>query len=124
VPGAAREAGDLLASDEVARERLRRVSRLVEGFETPFGLELIATVHWVAVHEQATTEEAAERATYAWGKRKAQFTKRQIDRAFDRIRTEGVPCFGCKPGVRPDLLAGASRGDLEQLAARLVPDKR
>ena len=89
VPGAAREAGELLASDEVTQERLRRVSRLVEGFETPFGLELIATVHWVAVHEQATTEEAAERATYAWGKRKAQFTKRQIDRAFDRIRTEG-----------------------------------
>jgi len=89
VPGAAREADELLATDEATQERLRRVSRLVEGFETPFGLELLATVHWVAVHEKATTEEAAEQATYAWGKRKAQFTKRQIARAFDRIRSEG-----------------------------------
>lgn len=89
VPGAAHEAGELLASDEATQERLRRVSRLVDGFETPFGLELLATVHWVVVHERATTEEAAERATYAWNKRKAQFTRRQIDRAFERIRSEG-----------------------------------
>jgi len=42
-----------------------------------------------------------------------------------KLRALGVPCFGCKPGVLPDLLAGALRGaDLEQLAARLVPDKR
>jgi O-acetyl-ADP-ribose deacetylase (regulator of RNase III) len=89
VPGATREAGELLASDKATQERLSRVSRLVEGFETPLGLELLATVHWVAVQEKATTEEAAERATYAWGKRKAQFTKRQIDKAFERIRSGG-----------------------------------
>jgi Mg-chelatase subunit ChlD len=42
-----------------------------------------------------------------------------------KLRALGVPCFGCTPGVLPDLLAGALRGaDLEQLAARLVPDKR
>ncbi len=89
VPGAAEEARGQLAADAATQQRLDRVSRLVDGFETPFGLELLATVHWVATHEQAVTPEAAERATYAWGKRKAQFTKRQIDGAFERIRAEG-----------------------------------
>ncbi len=89
VSGAAEEARGLLAADAATRDRLDRVSRLVEGFETPFGLELLATVHWVAVHEKAGTLEAAERATYAWGKRKAQFTKKQIDGAFNRISSQG-----------------------------------
>ncbi|HSM92952.1 MAG TPA: Appr-1-p processing protein, partial [Anaeromyxobacteraceae bacterium] len=89
VPGAARDANEMLASEKDTQERLARVARLVEGFETPFGLELLATVHWVAVQEKATTPEKAERATYAWNKRKAQFTRRHIDRAFERIRAEG-----------------------------------
>ena len=33
------------------RAPLRPGCRLVEGFETPFGLELLSTVHWVATHE-------------------------------------------------------------------------
>jgi hypothetical protein len=31
--------------------RLARVSGLIEGYETPHGVELLSTVHWVAVHE-------------------------------------------------------------------------
>jgi hypothetical protein len=27
-----------------------RLSRLIEGFETPYGMELPASVHWVARH--------------------------------------------------------------------------
>ena len=37
------------------------------------------------------------------------------------VRALGVPCFGCTPGLLPELLAGALRGaNLEQLAARLT----
>jgi hypothetical protein len=28
-----------------------KVARLVEGFESPFGLELLSTVHWVTEQE-------------------------------------------------------------------------
>lgn len=89
VPGAAQDAARLLAAEKETQEHLARVARLVEGFETPFGLELLATVHWVAREERARTAEEAERATYAWSKRKAQFSRRQIDLAFERLRSEG-----------------------------------
>lgn len=40
------------------------------------------------------------------------------------VRNLGIPCFGCTPGLLPELLAGALRGaDLVALADRLVPAK-
>jgi len=51
VPGAVEDASQLLENGEATRTRFQRVSELVEGFESPFGLELLATVHWVAKKE-------------------------------------------------------------------------
>ena len=50
----------------------------MEGFESPFGLELLATVHWVMRHEGATSEEDVIARTYEWGERKQQFSRQQI----------------------------------------------
>lgn len=62
---------------------LKRWPALVEGFESSFGLELLATVHWVVREEQASTlAEVAER-TYMWNDRKRQFTRRQLGIALD-----------------------------------------
>ncbi|MGE5482576.1 MAG: macro domain-containing protein, partial [Bacteroidota bacterium] len=41
VPGAVRDAETFLKTHGGTRERLERVARLVEGFETPYGLELL-----------------------------------------------------------------------------------
>jgi hypothetical protein len=49
----------------------------VEGFESPFGLELLATVHWVT-REGVTSEEGVIAKTYEWGERKRQFSRHQI----------------------------------------------
>ena len=54
VPGAVKDAAAFLAGDVDTRSRFDRVGNLVEGFETPFGLELLATVHWVVTREHAT----------------------------------------------------------------------
>jgi O-acetyl-ADP-ribose deacetylase (regulator of RNase III) len=89
VPGAIEDAHSFLDSLSATHDRFNRVVQLVEGFETPFGLELLATVHWVAIHEGATSPEDIERATYAWGERKAQFTSAQIRLAADRLRSGG-----------------------------------
>jgi hypothetical protein len=48
VPGAVKAAETFLVSDGATRIRFERVGKLIEGFETPCGLELLATVHWVA----------------------------------------------------------------------------
>ena len=52
VPGAVENARATLAKRPETRDRFERVAKLVEGFESPFGLELLATVHWVATRKE------------------------------------------------------------------------
>lgn len=85
VPGAVKDAEEFLNNQQETLNRFDRVGKLVEGFETPFGLELLATVHWVAKHENATKLEDAVARVYAWNDRKMQFSPRQIKIAFDAL---------------------------------------
>ncbi len=83
VPGASASAAGFLEGHPGTRARFERVAELVQGFETPFGMELLATVHWVAVHEGARTADDAIAAVYAWNERKRVFEPRQIRIAWD-----------------------------------------
>jgi hypothetical protein len=65
------------------------VATLVEGFETPFGLELLATVHWVMTQQSAASVDEIVEQTYAWNQRKRQFSPRQIGIAVARLRAQG-----------------------------------
>jgi O-acetyl-ADP-ribose deacetylase (regulator of RNase III) len=82
VPGAAEDAENFLVGHPCTLTRFQRVAGLVEGFESPFGLELLATVHWVLKNESVQSVEEVIYHTYAWGKRKRQFTRRQIELAI------------------------------------------
>jgi O-acetyl-ADP-ribose deacetylase (regulator of RNase III) len=77
VPGAVEDARVALAAHPESLKRFERVAELVEGFESPFGLELLATVHWVT-REGVTSEEDVIAKTYEWGERKRQFSRHQI----------------------------------------------
>lgn len=90
VPGAVEDAAAFLDVNDEARARFDRVGELVEGFETPFGLELLATVHWITKHGAAvrSASEVVARV-YAWNERKRQFTARQIGLALDVLTTKG-----------------------------------
>lgn len=89
VPGAVKEADTFLGPEVDTRKRFDRVGKLVEGFETPFGLELLATVHWVANREHARSAEDAVAKVYAWNERKKRFSPRQIGIAFETLRAKG-----------------------------------
>ncbi len=89
VPGAIDDATAFLAEHNDTRERFQRVNELVEGFETPFGLELLATVHWVMKHEHASSAEDVVKHTYAWNSRKQQFSQRQIELAVNVLTQKG-----------------------------------
>lgn len=89
VAGAASKAQEFLATELETRGRFDRVGELVEGFETPFGLELLATVHWVAAHDGALNRRDIQDGVYGWGYRKRQFTHEQIDLAIDRLQSGG-----------------------------------
>ncbi|WP_316190477.1 MULTISPECIES: macro domain-containing protein [unclassified Bradyrhizobium] len=89
VPGAVQEAEAFLSDDGGTKARFDRVGDLVEGFETPFGLELLATVHWVVKRENASSAEEAAAKVHAWNERKQRFSPRQIGIAYDTLRTKG-----------------------------------
>lgn len=87
LPGAGETAEAFLAEHPDTRARFERVTALVEGFETPFGMELLATVHWVLTREAA--QDRLVETVHAWGDRKQAFTPRQIEIARDRLATLG-----------------------------------
>lgn len=58
-----------------AVERLDLVTKLIEGFETPYGLELLATVHWLSKKEGIESEDAILREIRSWNPRKAKLMK-------------------------------------------------
>jgi O-acetyl-ADP-ribose deacetylase (regulator of RNase III) len=78
IPGAVEDADKVLGQHSKTSQRIRRVVDLVDGFETPFGLELLSTVHWVANHARTQSPAETIAGTYAWNERKKQFTERQI----------------------------------------------
>jgi O-acetyl-ADP-ribose deacetylase (regulator of RNase III) len=89
VPGAEKDADDFLQDHAETRTRFDRVSDLVSGFETPFGLELLSTVHWVCEHTAPQSADGVTSAVYAWADRKRQFTPRQIGLALKVLKEKG-----------------------------------
>jgi O-acetyl-ADP-ribose deacetylase (regulator of RNase III) len=87
------DAGDkamhYLADHPATQARFQRVSDLVSGFESPFGLELLATVHWLQSHEHPQTMADLVRQTNAWNARKRQFSPRQIELASTVLAQAG-----------------------------------
>ena len=81
VPGALEDANGFLERESDTKARLARVADLVDGFESPFGLELLSSVHWVVNEEGAQVMEEIVDRTYAWNVRKKRFTRRQIELA-------------------------------------------
>jgi O-acetyl-ADP-ribose deacetylase (regulator of RNase III) len=87
-PGASEQAAEVLAGATQELAKLEAVSRLIEGFETPHGMELLATVHWLAKHDAAplSGSAAAISRVHAWNPRKARiFTPKHVEVAWDRL---------------------------------------
>ncbi len=92
--GEAEEFLNKLSKDELLgiKQRLEHVSNLIEGFETPYSIELLATVHWVAVHETpkvSSLEEAIE-AVHKWNQRKKDiYSADHIKVVWEQLANQG-----------------------------------
>lgn len=93
LPGAEQEATAFLAQKADTAERISCVAKLTEGFETPFGMELLATTHWVMTREAKTMPEVVSHI-YAWGTQKQKFSQRQIDLAAERLAKQRWTAIG------------------------------
>jgi O-acetyl-ADP-ribose deacetylase (regulator of RNase III) len=85
--GAPQEAEAFLAEYQTEKQRLERVENLVDGFETPYGMELLSSVHWLVVHDHIPpTDEAVCQAMKQWNERKADlFRQDHIKVALKRL---------------------------------------
>ncbi|MCT7953032.1 Appr-1-p processing protein, partial [Ancylothrix sp. C2] len=80
-----------LATDIEAQERLQRVGDLIFGFETPYGIELLATTHWVVQENPKAAEDSNEAIllVHQWSERKRQlFKPEHICKAWQRLREQ------------------------------------
>ncbi len=89
IPGAVSDARRTLSGRPRTRQRFEGVGQLVDGFESPFGLELLATVHWIVTRERPASEDELKSRFYAWAERKRQFSPAQIRLAIKVLTEKG-----------------------------------
>ena len=73
-------------------ERIDKVLDLVEGFDSPYGLELLGSVHWVIMQDlncEVDSEKIFE-AIGKWTDRKSRmFQRPHIEQAIERLESKG-----------------------------------
>jgi O-acetyl-ADP-ribose deacetylase (regulator of RNase III) len=82
------EADKLLeaSNDKETGNRVERISQLIDGFETPYGMELLATVHWTAAERPEATFDEIVAAVHSWNARKREIMPAtHIRAAYDRL---------------------------------------
>lgn len=94
LPQAVNSARALLSEDEAGKEHLEKVFALIDGFETPFGMELLASVHWVSSDRGCSIPAVNDKEAYlnlsAWNDRKRRlFDEYHVIKAFERLRSDG-----------------------------------
>ncbi|MBF0284634.1 MAG: macro domain-containing protein [Magnetococcales bacterium] len=93
LPGAVDAANHFLADHPETKEKFSRVAMLIEGFETPYGMELLSTIHWIARHENPaalTDDAAAIEGVHRWNDRKCRiFRPDHIRIAWTRLKDQG-----------------------------------
>lgn len=90
VPGAVSDSIAFLNHNPNTHSRFDRVTELVEGFESSFGLELLSTVHWVASRKPYKTEREIVARVYSWSDRKRRLlSERQILLALRTLEDKG-----------------------------------
>ena len=91
LPNADSAASEILDQDPGTVDRIERVLELVEGFDSMYGTELLATVHWVATREvDAAHLDAVTNKVQTWSRRKQElFTARHVAIALEHLSSLG-----------------------------------
>lgn len=66
---------------------VEQIKKLISGFETPFGMELLGTVHWVVDKEKAASIDEVVEKVHNWNSRKQKImSKFDIECAYNRLK--------------------------------------
>ena len=92
LPHAVETADEFLLQHKDKEVLLNKVDALIEGFETPYGMELLSSVHWVARRdaEPARTADQAVEKIHGWNERKRKmFRGDHVRIAWMRLEEKG-----------------------------------
>jgi O-acetyl-ADP-ribose deacetylase (regulator of RNase III) len=84
---------EYIRSHAETSHRIESVLKEIEGFESTYGLELLATVHWVMTHDTdaAASSSKAHDKVRAWNARKSSlFTRSHVESAWFAIHDRGL----------------------------------
>jgi O-acetyl-ADP-ribose deacetylase (regulator of RNase III) len=110
-------AQSFLAGQVDAQERLERVGNLIMGFETPYGMEMLATLHWVAKEdpEAAIDCDKAIQKVQEWSDRKQKlFQINHLQIAWHHLQEQGW--LGSHPSATIDHLLTSQQAILENIS--------
>lgn len=85
---------DFLKSNAVdVTPLVQKLSLLVEGYESPYGMELLSSVHFLAVTQGIRTQPEMSEALEAWNDHKREsFSRTAVTTALSRLAEDG--CLG------------------------------
>ena len=92
LPNAIDKANEFLNEHAGKTKLLSTVADLIEGFETPYGMELLSSVHWMAKRDQYPAKSSVEviGKIHTWNDRKrSMFREKHIEVAWERLREKG-----------------------------------
>lgn len=87
------ELDEFIADHPETSRRIETVLGEIEGFESTYGLELLATVHWVMSHDQSAASSSADAhdRVRSWSSRKSSlFTQSHVETAWRVVRDRGL----------------------------------
>lgn len=82
------QADKFLSSEPEYQKAIERVKYLIDGYETPLSLEVLATVHWAIKHENydASNFEAIKNFIYTWNEHKASIKEKYLRKALSQLQ--------------------------------------
>ena len=81
----------LSKSDQSGDQVIDRLSKLIQGYESPYGLELLSSVHWLAHHEGHYPVEKIIEEMMSWNENKRNsFDELAVRLAYKRLQEDGL----------------------------------
>jgi O-acetyl-ADP-ribose deacetylase (regulator of RNase III) len=80
----------LAANNEEYKLHMEKVKKIIRGFENPYGMELLASIHWIMSNQNETirTDEDIVIALRRWSDRKRKlFKEEHIYKAINHLRS-------------------------------------
>lgn len=78
-------------ADDAGTEVIEHLGKLIQGYESPYGLELLSSVHWLAHHENHFPVEKIIEEMQSWNENKRNsFSEEAIRLAYVRLQHDGL----------------------------------